>query len=68
MGIERIAKESQTENDLLKAPPTASVLNVPVPTLYELARKDPARFGVVRLGRSVRFRRGAIDRIVRGEG
>ena len=67
MAVARIVNEPQTDTKLMRAPSTAAALNMALPTLYELARKDPSRFGVVRLGRSVRFRRAAIDRIVQGE-
>ena len=67
MATARVVQDRQARCELLKALPVATVLGLPLPTLYELARKYPSRFGVVRLGRSVRFRRAAIDRIVQGE-
>ena len=36
------------------------------PTIYEHARRDPRRWGVVRVGRAMRFRRDAIHRLVDG--
>ena len=53
---------------LLRADDVARRLNVPKPTLYEWSRKDPARYGLVRIGRrTVRFRRDVIDRLVTGD-
>ena len=46
----------------------AQLLRLAQVTVYESAREHPTRFGVVRFGRAVRFRRVAIDRIVEGEG
>ena len=43
------------------------VTGIPRPTIYEHARRDPRRWGVVRVGRAIRFRREAIDRVVAGE-
>ncbi len=68
MATARIAHDVQAQRELLRARFVSTVLELPLPTLYELSRKDPTRFGVVRLGRSVRFRRVAIDKIVAGEG
>lgn len=45
----------------------ALLLRLAKPTIYEHARQDPTRFGVLRFGRAVRFRRNAIDRLVAGE-
>jgi len=42
----------------------AQLTRLAVPTVYELARREPDRFGAVRYGRAVRFRRAAIDRLV----
>ena len=45
----------------------AEITGLAVPTVYEIARENPERLGVVRFGRSVRFRRDVIDGIVEGE-
>lgn len=44
-----------------------TILGIAKPTVYERARIEPERFGVVRFGRAVRFRRVAIDRIAYGD-
>ena len=43
------------------------VTGIPRPTIYEHARRDPDRWGVIRVGRAIRFRRDAIDRLVAGD-
>jgi predicted DNA-binding transcriptional regulator AlpA len=45
----------------------STVTGIPRPTIYEHARRDPSRWGVIRFGRAIRFRRDAIDRLVAGE-
>ena len=44
----------------------AELTRLAVPTVYELAKREPDRFGAVRYGRAVRFRRDAIDRLIGG--
>jgi hypothetical protein len=39
---------------------------IPQTTIYEHARRDPARWGLIRVGRAIRFRRSAIDALVEG--
>jgi len=41
-------------------------LNIPRPTLYELARREPDRFGVLRFGRKIMFRRARIEALIDG--
>lgn len=53
---------------LLRAAEVARALQIALPTVYEISRETPERIGTVRLGRCVRFRREAIDRLVHGEG
>lgn len=43
------------------------ITGLATPTIYEIAREDPARLGAVRFGRAVRFRRAVIDRLVHGD-
>jgi predicted DNA-binding transcriptional regulator AlpA len=45
----------------------ARLTRLALPTIYELARRDPERFGVVRYGRAVRFQRARVDALVRGD-
>jgi hypothetical protein len=45
---------------------TSQRLNLPLPTLYEFARREPDRFGVTRFGRKVMFRRARIEELVDG--
>ena len=35
-------------------------------TVYEFAKREPDRFGVVKYGRAVRFRKSAIDKLING--
>ena len=43
-----------------------TITGYPRPTIYEHARNDPIRWGVIRVGRAIRFRRDAIRALVRG--
>lgn len=45
----------------------ARILRIARPTVYQIARETPEQLGVRRWGRSVRFAREAIDRLVAGE-
>ena len=60
-------KPVDVETDVCLAPEVAKRLKIALPTVYQAGREDPIRFGVVRVGRAVRFRRTAIDRIVAGD-
>jgi excisionase family DNA binding protein len=57
----------QTESATYTAADVAAILGIPRSTVYERARLEPERLGVIRLGRSVRFRRTVIDAFVRGD-
>jgi len=46
-----------------RAEHVATLLGVSPITIYEHARRDPDRWGVIRIGRAVRFRRPVIDRM-----
>jgi len=46
-----------------RAEEVAHRLGVATPTVYEHARRDPERWGVIRVGRAVRFKRVVIDRM-----
>ncbi len=57
------------ESALLDAAYVSVRLNIPKPTLYERARREPDRLGVVRFGRKVMFQRSRIEALVgAGEG
>jgi hypothetical protein len=53
------------QSPLLVAAEVARATRLAIPTVYELARKDPERWGLVRFGRAVRFRRERILALVR---
>jgi excisionase family DNA binding protein len=61
------AKQSTGPKPLLKAEEVAELTRLALPTIYEQARENPERLGVVRIGRAVRFKPDAIDRLVGGE-
>lgn len=52
---------------LLTAEQARRMLAVSRATIYDLAQREPETVGAVRLGRIVRFRRAAIERIVNGD-
>ena len=56
-----------THAELLTAREVSLRLRLPLPTLYEFSRRDPSRFGVLRFGRTLRFRRAVIERILSGD-
>ena len=45
----------------------STILAIPLPSLYQLARNDPSRLGAIKLGRTLRFRQSVIERLVNGE-
>ena len=64
------ARRHPTTNapDLLLAREAAARLRLPLRSLYALAAESPTRFGVIKLGRALRFRRIAIDAVASGNG
>ena len=60
-------KPVDVEPAFYTAAEVAKMLRLAQVTVYESGREHPIRFGVIRFGRAVRFRRAAIDRIVDGE-
>ena len=61
-------QETAPEPATYDAGVVARILGIAKPTVYEFARVEPDRFGVIRFGRAVRFRRFVIDRLARGGG
>jgi hypothetical protein len=51
---------------LLTAQEVAELLRLSPVTVYEAGRRDPCTWGVCRFGRAVRFRRDAIEALIRG--
>ena len=51
---------------LLTPKEVEELLRVSLRTVYDLARAKPEDFGVVRIGRAVRFRRSAIEQLIAG--
>lgn len=62
------ASRSEPEARFYRAPYVSKILDIPLPTLYEMSRRSPERLGAIRLGRSLRFRRAVIDAIADGTG
>lgn len=52
---------------LYLAPEVARLLRLRLATVYERARQHPEELGAVRIGRTVRFRRGVIDALAVGD-
>ena len=44
----------------------AARLNIPISTAYEYLRREPERFGAIRLGRKVMVRKAPIEALIHG--
>lgn len=60
-------QDAQVPAPPYRATEVAQRLGIAEPTVYEHARRDPRAWGVIRIGRAVRFRREVIDARARGE-
>ena len=49
---------------LMRVDEVAELFDVAKPTIYEHARNDPEKWGVVRVGRAMRFRRDVIEAMI----
>lgn len=58
-----VRHEAGRPQPLVRAEWVANVGDIALPTVYEMSRRDPARWGRVTIGRAVRFRRDAIERL-----
>lgn len=58
---------SEINREAYKARDVGLILDLPLPSVYEIARRDPERLGVIRFGRSLRFRRAVIEKLIAGE-
>ena len=58
-------RSTEPEPATYTADDVSVILGIALPSVYERARVEPERLGVIRLGRSVRFLRSAIDRLTR---
>ena len=56
-----------TVQPMIGADEVARLTGLAKPTVYQIAREDPKRLGAEYFGRSVRFARPIVERLVRGD-